>query len=947
MMVLLALLFSLLSAAMAGEYCSGAKVDTLVALMEINDCINMSVLSLSLSNDIVPYSPSSQGRQFDINVGEVDHLIINVDSDYWSPLEFVSFAKLTRVGLLTIRSTVVPTGDNIGKPFGYLQFPLLHTARDVELGSDDYSTGHLPAVSGSLVPLTILNTLKIGNQLTTSTLAGTYLPKLKAVGLTSTDPFGVVQVLSGTTLKDVTIGSDSLEVAPTLVYGNINIKCDLSVLAAGSLHFSNIQTVTGSITSGLCQAMTVTITPFKRNSTNGYTIGGEINSGSLTTSLYLPAARALSIGSSSNVRINGWDAMGTIENCSTFGVAILEQSVSRCACMLNEPKLSLDKYCRPLGGYSELALTTSSLPTLNNARFHRLSNGLSSWQDASMQVTLEFWSLNVSSGWDSAAPVGMWYMQIEDSRWFLSYPTAIHDWPYQTVWVELKAPRSRTTLNLVDFMSSIQFEWDVIADLHFVPVSHNTYSTTMATTFANHVSSNRNSTSGNPVIIVAIVVGVLLTVVVLIALILLVRSRKQGGVIYNRPSRLDHELRQLLDDDDTAMLEGDKYVENRDTDDREKGVSQAQQMHGRRASAAGDDVDMISLEDAELLMSLETPTNWTGSNSSLNQTSMPHSGADIDAGRLISAVTSDNLADLTFALTRGQDANATDSNYRTALHHTSLHMTARTQAARLLLQHGANPNIADCDGMTPTHLAASNDHLELLELLHSYGADINAKNRLGLTPLMLAASRGYDHVVQLLLSAQSIDRFAQDNRGSTALHWAAATNAVQACAHLIATDDDESTYAQMHDDIDNMAVHVAAKEGNLEALEVLLSYGHRNKQLMQLVAVNSFGLQPLDLAREAGADDCLHFIAKAIADRSSRLKVPVSLPTEVEDVKPSADDQSKWPSRKEYMRYKRAQERERKQALEGEVTMLRHEEDMLQQAVLDVKTDIVRLQQLT
>jgi hypothetical protein len=87
------------------------------------------------------------------------------------------------------------------------------------------------------------------------------------------------------------------------------------------------------------------------------------------------------------------------------------------------------------------------------------------------------------------------------------------------------------------------------------------------------------------------VVGGVLTLVVLAALILLLRSRKQGSTpfqtvrfvmlyfafmlkfalsdLLRQPTRLDHELRQLLQGgDDDVMIEGDKYLENRDGDDR-------------------------------------------------------------------------------------------------------------------------------------------------------------------------------------------------------------------------------------------------------------------------------------------------------------------------------------------------------------------------------------------
>ena len=61
----------------------------------------------------------------------------------------------------------------------------------------------------------------------------------------------------------------------------------------------------------------------------------------------------------------------------------------------------------------------------------------------------------------------------------------------------------------------------------------------------------------------------------------------------------------------------------------------------------------------------------------------------------------------------------------------------QTEAAKLLLQHGADTNGRNRDGNTALHLAVFLGHAETAELLLKNGADVNAKNGKGETPINL------------------------------------------------------------------------------------------------------------------------------------------------------------------------------------------------------------------
>ena len=74
-------------------------------------------------------------------------------------------------------------------------------------------------------------------------------------------------------------------------------------------------------------------------------------------------------------------------------------------------------------------------------------------------------------------------------------------------------------------------------------------------------------------------------------------------------------------------------------------------------------------------------------------------------------------------------------------------VTGQTETGRLLIEHGADPNVVGPRGNTALMRAVGRNRPAMARILITAGANVNAKDADGSTPLMIAAANGFQDLV--------------------------------------------------------------------------------------------------------------------------------------------------------------------------------------------------------
>ena len=229
-------------------------------------------------------------------------------------------------------------------------------------------------------------------------------------------------------------------------------------------------------------------------------------------------------------------------------------------------------------------------------------------------------------------------------------------------------------------------------------------------------------------------------------------------------------------------------------------------------------------------------------------------------------------------LDRGADADSQDDNHSTPIHFAAAN--GPLDLVRILLRHNVRISVANDQGHTPLHHASYWGHVEIVRLLLQHGADISAKDMHYSTPLHDASSQGRLEVARLLLD-HFVDVDAENKDGSTPLHRATSNDEAE-IVHLLldrganadAKKKDGSTplhlawgaevvrlfldcgaNADAKDKTEWTPLHKASSEGRAEIVRLLLDRG------ASVGAKDKAGRTPVQVASGEGKDEILRMLA--------------------------------------------------------------------------------------
>jgi len=186
-------------------------------------------------------------------------------------------------------------------------------------------------------------------------------------------------------------------------------------------------------------------------------------------------------------------------------------------------------------------------------------------------------------------------------------------------------------------------------------------------------------------------------------------------------------------------------------------------------------------------------------------------------------------------LEHGADVNAAQGDGMTALHWAAVN--ADLDVARWLVYAGANVHATTrLNAITPLWLAAQSSDALLVRLLLDNKAEPDAATAVGVTPLMIASASGNPVAVSLLIERGADPNAKEKTYGQTPLIFAAAYNRPDAIAVLLEHSANVGATTKVREpprpaanDGEPMggltALHYAVRQGNVEAVDVLLDKG--------------------------------------------------------------------------------------------------------------------------
>ena len=222
-------------------------------------------------------------------------------------------------------------------------------------------------------------------------------------------------------------------------------------------------------------------------------------------------------------------------------------------------------------------------------------------------------------------------------------------------------------------------------------------------------------------------------------------------------------------------------------------------------------------------------------------------------------------------LKHGVDVHAYDKYRDTALSLAAFN--GRLEITRLLLDHGANPNVENDRGLTPLHQVSrgaysSQEHgVGIARLLLECGVNVNAQTKNLFTPLHLAALNGRLEIAQLLLDHGANASAKGSKWRETALHMASRgkydSQDIGVCISRLLLKHGVDVHA--YNKYQDTALSLAAFNGRLEITRLFLDHGANPN------VENDHGLTPLHVVSQGKCHSQEHGvgIARLLLERGA------------------------------------------------------------------------------
>ncbi len=165
---------------------------------------------------------------------------------------------------------------------------------------------------------------------------------------------------------------------------------------------------------------------------------------------------------------------------------------------------------------------------------------------------------------------------------------------------------------------------------------------------------------------------------------------------------------------------------------------------------------------------------------------------------------------------------AADKKGRTPLHLAARHL--KPEAITILIRAGADTQMADEEGNSPFNYVAEEGNIQAIEAFLSCGLNVDARGADGMTMLEGVATNDSADTAAASLINHGADLTLKDSDGDTIFHTAAYYGHISLLKLLLRLTVDPETI-KIRNNCNETALGVAASNGNLEILKVLLHCG--------------------------------------------------------------------------------------------------------------------------